>query len=387
MNLLKIGIAGIGNIGTVHARSIYNGEIKGMELCALCDTDEKRRRTLASEFPNVKIFSSSEEMIRSKTIDAIIISTPHYFHPIIAKDAFENGLHVLSEKPIGVYTADMDALFDAWKKSKKTFCVMFNQRTNKLFKEAKRIVSEGELGEIKRSVWIITNWYRTQSYYDSGDWRATWKGEGGGVLLNQCPHNLDLWQWICGMPKSIYAICKVAHGHNIEVEDDATIYAEYENGASGVFITSTCDYAGTNRLEITGTKGRLVLEKGRLTLTKLSCDDREFCTGEKEEPSISETVVYDEDYNGHKNILQNFANSILYGEELIAPANEAINELLISNMAYLSSWKNEKITSQFDKEEYRSMLAEKIKNSAFSKKETEKAFSESEYLSRWKTKW
>ncbi|MBO5213050.1 MAG: Gfo/Idh/MocA family oxidoreductase [Clostridia bacterium] len=387
MSRVKIGIVGVGNIGTAHAFSIYNGEIDGLELSALCDISEKRRSELEKDFSGVKIFSCYEDMIRSGEIDAIIISTPHYFHPVIAYDAFNNGLHVLSEKPIGVYTENMDKLFEAQQRSGKCFCVMFNQRTNKLFKEAKRIVDNGEIGEIKRSLWIVTNWYRTQAYYDSGDWRATWQGEGGGVLLNQAPHNLDLWQWICGMPKSIYAVCKEASGHHIEVEDDATIFAEYENGASGVFITSTCDYAGTNRFEITGTKGKLVLEKEKLTVTRLSCDDREFCIGKSDAPSETEQIILDEEYNGHRNILQNFANAIIRGEKLISPAKEAMNELLISNAAYLSSWKNKKIDIPFDEVEYKSILSEKIQKSSFHKNINEENITDKKYSSRWKTKW
>jgi predicted dehydrogenase len=207
---IKVGIIGVGNIGTAHAKSIYNGEIDGMELVALCDIDSKRRKALADEFVEILVFDSADSLIASGICDAVIIATPHYFHVPISKTALENGLHVLSEKPIGVYTKGISDLFSLAEQKNLVFSAMLNQRANKLFRKAKEIIENGELGEIKRSVWIITNWYRTEEYYKSGTWRGTWQGEGGGVLMNQAPHNLDLWWWLCGMPNSIYAIWHTA---------------------------------------------------------------------------------------------------------------------------------------------------------------------------------
>ncbi len=384
---IKVAVIGIGNIGTAHASTIFNGEIDGMELCALCDTNENRISELKSLFPNIPTFKSSDELLESKIADAVIIATPHYFHPSIALKALQSGHNVISEKPIGVYTYGMNKLLEAQKRSGKVFAVMLNQRTNKLFSLAKKMISDGKIGSIKRSVWIITNWYRTDEYYASGSWRASWQGEGGGVLTNQAPHNLDLWQWLCGMPSSIYAVCNEGKYHNIEVEDEATIYAEYENGASGVFISSTGDYPGTNRLEITGDKGKIVLEKGTLTLTELSESERGFCKGKCGEPILTESVFYDEEYNGHKRILQNFANAILYGEELISPASDAVNEVLICNASYMSSWMGEKIKLPFDEEKYLDMLKKKIENSAkVAKSSYENLFAKA-YLKRWNTNW
>lgn len=384
---VKVGIIGIGNIGTAHASAIYQGEIDGMELCALCDISPQRLAQLKEEFPGVPTFASSDELIKSNLVDAIIIATPHYFHPVIALEALKAGIHVLSEKPIGAYTYGMDELMEAHKQSGKVFSVMLNQRANKLFKEAKRIIDSGEIGEIKRSVWIITNWYRTQAYYNSSDWRATWSDEGGGVLMNQAPHNLDLWQWLCGMPERVYATCAFGKHHNIEVEDEATIIAEYANGASGVFIASTGDYPGTNRLEITGTKGRIVLEKGTLTLQRFSCDERLFCYGECEKIEIDEQVILDEEYNGHEIILQNFTNAILYGEPLIAPAGEAINSLMICNSAYLSAWKGEMVSLPVNEEEYLELLKQRAHDSHQKSKKATKSTFEGTYKNRWNTNW
>lgn len=386
---VKVGIIGVGTIGSAHAASIYSGAIDGMRLCALCDTSEERANALKELYPDVPIYTSDDEFFEKADVEAIIIATPHYDHPPLAIRGFENGLHVLTEKPAGVYCSAARAMTAAAKKSGKTFGIMFNQRTNKLFSEARRIVRLGELGELKRTVWIITNWYRKQSYYDSGDWRATWSGEGGGVLMNQAPHNLDLWQWICGMPVALRSECKVAHYHNIEVEDDATIFAEYENGASGVFITSTGDFPGTNRLEITGTKGKLVLENKKLTHWSFAMDEREYClTDATVENAITVSELADEKYNGHHNILKNFARAILYGDELIAKGEDAIKELTLCNAAYLSAWTDKKVALPFSDEEYESLLKEKIATShKKSASHSEKATLNDAYVTRWNTNW
>ena len=384
---LKIGVIGVGTIGTAHARSILNGEVEGLELCALCDSEPKRKADLEAEFSNIPVFLSSDELISSGLADAVIISTPHYFHPIIAKKALDAGIHVLCEKPLCVYTRGIEELFEIAKKNKLTFAVMLNQRTNKLFSEAKRIIESGEIGEIRRSSWIITNWYRTQPYYNSGSWRATWRGEGGGVLTNQAPHNLDLWYWLCGMPKSVFASCKAGKYHNIEVEDEASIFTEYENGATGVFITTTGDPLGVNRLEISGTRGKILLEDARLVHTVLEYGENDIVSGEFPVKS-TERVVLDEEYNGHVRILQNFTNSILYGEKLISPATEALAEVKICNMAYLSEWTGEKITAPLDESLYVEKLQEKI-SASIQKGEADKKDDHltETYLKKWSTNW
>ncbi|MBQ8611717.1 MAG: Gfo/Idh/MocA family oxidoreductase, partial [Oscillospiraceae bacterium] len=277
MKPVRIGIIGIGNMGSAHVQSIGEGHIKGLYLSAVADIDPTRLAWVKGRFPAVQCFDTAQALLDSGTVDAIIIATPHWLHPEIAIQAMERGLHVLTEKPAGVAVSQVQRMIEVHKRTGKVFGIMFNQRTNPLFAKARQMVQSGELGHPKRLVWIITNWYRNQGYYDSGAWRASWRGEGGGVLLNQAPHNLDLWQWIFGMPKRVCAFCTEGKYHNIEVEDDATIYAEYENGAVATFITTTGEYPGTNRLEISGDRGKLVLEEGVLKHWKLDGSEREFC--------------------------------------------------------------------------------------------------------------
>ena len=245
--MLKFAVIGIGNMGSAHAKHIYEGAVKDAQLVAVCDLDASKlswaKETLSCD---LKLYSDYHQLLDDHICDAVLIATPHYLHPVIAIEAFKKGYHVLSEKPAGVYTKKVREMNEAAQNSGKAFAMMFNQRTNPTYQKVREIIQSGQLGEPKRLVWIITNWYRTQAYYNSGTWRATWEGEGGGVLLNQCPHQLDLWQWMFGMPKSIYAKCSVGKYHNVEIEDDVTITAEYENGATATFITSTGEYPGSH---------------------------------------------------------------------------------------------------------------------------------------------
>ena len=223
-------------------------------------------------------YSEGIDLIKAGACEAILIAVPHYDHPTLAIEGFKAGLHVLCEKPAGVYTLQVKEMLEVAKKSDKILGIMFNQRTNPAFKKMREMVQNGSIGDVKRTNWIITDWYRTQQYYDSGDWRATWKGEGGGVLYNQAPHQLDLFQWIVGMmPSKVHAFCHYGKWHDIEVEDDVTCYVEYPNGATGVFITTTADAPGTNRFEITGTKGTLIFENNKLYYKQLEVDERVHC--------------------------------------------------------------------------------------------------------------
>lgn len=274
---VRVGIIGIGNMGSKHALNIAQGKIEHAELVAVCDTNPDRlswaKETLGED---VHCFSEPVDLFESNLIDGVIIATPHYDHPRLAIEALGYNIHVLLEKPAGVYTKQVKEMNEVAAKSNKIFSLMLNQRTTPVFKKLKELIETGELGEIKRTNWIMTAWYRPQSYYNSGGWRATWEGEGGGVLLNQDPHILDLWQWTCGLPKRVRAFCSNGKFHDIEVEDDVTAYVEYENGATGVFVTSTGDAPGTNRLEVTGDRGKIVIEDNKLTFWRLTISERQF---------------------------------------------------------------------------------------------------------------
>ncbi len=391
MEEIRVGVIGIGNMGHAHGVCIGENGIKGMRLSAVCDIDPQRLEEFGKRYPQVKQYTDYHELLKSGGVDAVVIAVPHPLHCEIAREALKSPLHVMLEKPVDISVSRAERLNQTARESGKVFAIMFNQRTNPLFIKAREIVKSGLLGQLKRTVWIVTNWYRTQSYYDSGDWRATWAGEGGGVLLNQAPHNLDLWQWICGMPRSVTAFCDVAKYHDIEVEDDVTLFTRYENGATGVFITSTGEYPGTNRLEISGTKGKIVLENKTLKWWKLNRDEREVCKSATEGFAAIETE-YEEIHQetketAHPGILQNFANAVLYKEELIADGVEGILELTLSNAAYLSSWQgNREISLPFDAEEFDRMLQERAARSKGHHGKHRES-NEGGYHKRWQVRW
>ena len=366
MEKVRFGIVGIGNMGTGHLDSLGHGHIANAEVTAVCDINEDRLKFVSDNYGDgIARFTDYKELLASGLIDAVIIATPHYLHPVIAIEAFEAGIHVLSEKPIGVYTKKVMEMYEvAAKHPELTFGIMYNQRSNPKHQKMRQMMQDGTLGELQRVVWIITNWYRSQAYYNSSAWRATWEGEGGGVLLNQCPHNLDLWQWIVGMPKRVCGFLSFGKYHNIEVEDDATIYAEYANGATGLFITTTGEAPGTNRLEITGTKGKLVFENNKLMWTHLEEDVRDFTmntpSGFGTPKMTTEEIVIDEASPEHRGILRNYTNHILNGEPLLAPGMEGVNGLSICNAMMLSSWTNQWVEVKNDGEAFWAALQEKI---------------------------
>lgn len=363
MAKVKIGIIGIGNMGSGHCNSIIEGKIPELELVAVADLRESRREWAKQSLPeNVQIFEDGDALIESGICEAVLIATPHYAHPTLAVKAFERRLHVMCEKPAGVYTKQVRLMNEAAEKSGCVFGMMFNQRTNHVYRKMKEIVESGIYGQIKRVNWIITDWYRTQAYYNSGGWRATWDGEGGGVLLNQCPHNLDLLQWICGLPVKVQAFCHNGKWHDIEVEDDVTAYLEFENGATGVFVTTTGDAPGTNRFEITMEKAKLVCEQDELSCFVLDVNEREFCFHAEEgfgTPTGQWVELQTDGENlQHIGVLRAFAANVLRGEPLVARGEEGINGLSLSNAMHLSSWLQHPVTLPVDEDLYLEKLNE-----------------------------
>lgn len=344
MSKVRLGIIGYGSIGSQHGKSIKAGKTPSVELTAVADTNPERLTLAKTVFgENLQVFDSGEELIHSGCCDAVIVAVPHYDHPSVAIEAMEAGLHVLVEKPAGVYTKQVERMNCTAKAHPELVYGMdFNQRTNPTYQKVKDLLDHGELGQIKRVIWIITDWYRSQSYYDQGGWRATWDGEGGGVLLNQNPHNFDLWQWMCGMPKRVKSNVYYGKHRNIEVEDDVTALVEYENGATGCYITTVGDAPGTNRLEIDGEKGKLVVEDGKVKFYRLRIPEPDFNAayrGGLGRPEVWECEIpVKGTYTSHPGIINNFCDAILTGTELIASGEEGIKGLQISNAIHLSSW-------------------------------------------------
>ena len=377
MKKVRFGIVGIGNQGTYYANLLKDNKVENGILVALCDIDKEKLQIAKDKFGDVegvKFYDNYLSMLDDNVCDAVLVETPHYDHPEIVIECLKRNINVICDKPAGVYTKQVREMNEYAKKSKALFTMMFNQRTNCIYRKMKEMIDEGVIGELQRVTWIITDWYRTQTYYDNGSWRATWDGEGGGVLINQCPHQIDLIQWILGqMPKRVTASCHYGMWHDIEVEDDVTAYFEYENGATGVFITTTGEAPGTNRLEISGTKGKLLSEDGSLIFYRNEIDSIENSkTSDKgfDKPKCEKINVETDGNNPqHLGILNNFANAVLGIEELFIQGEEGINGVELMNAMELSGWKNASpVTLPVNEDEYLEILNIKRQNSRLKKK-------------------
>ena len=372
MDTVRVGIIGLGGMGSNHAGYLSRGEIPGARLAAVCDVELARLQNVSEKYgEDVQAFDSADALFEAKCIDAVIVATPHYFHPPLVTQGLERGYLAMSEKPAGVYTKQVRQMNEVAAKSDRVFGVMFNQRTRGDHQKLKELVESGELGEIKRTIYIINDWFRAQSYYDSGGWRATWAGEGGGVLANQCPHNLDLWQWICGMPERIRAFCHFGKYHDIEVEDDVTAYAEYANGATGVFITSTGEAPGTNRLEISADNGKVVLEGGKITFWRTRVPSSQFL---KEWPNgfgSPEVWKCEVPFRGggeeHRGITKNWVQAIRQGTPLLASGDEGVRGVELANAMMLSTWTDDWVDIPVDEERFYEELQKRVAQSEVKK--------------------
>lgn len=379
MNEVRLGIIGIGAMGTGHLGMLTGGNpIPRLRVTAVADTNPENLDLAVNKTARheVKGYDSAEALIKSGEVDAVFISTPHYFHPPIAIQAFEHGLHVLSEKPAGVYTKQVKEMNAAAEQAQRekglVFGIMFNQRTRKSHQKLRKLVQSGELGEIRRTMYVLTDWFRTQYYYDTAGWKGTWKGEGGAVLLNQSPHNLDLWQWICGMPRRVRAFAKMGHHHHIETEDEVTAYVEYDNGATGVFVTSTGEAPGSQFMEIAADHGKVVMDPQGITYWKNESPARRFL--EETDESFAKPETWKTDIPGgggpeHRGILVNWTEAILDGTPLLAPGAEGIHGVALANAMLMSAWKNDWVELPFDDDEYAAMLKQKGDESTFVKRE------------------
>jgi len=362
--IVRLGIAGLGNMGKYHAQFLLDNAVPGCKLAAICDTD----RALLAGLPDIPAFTDSREMIRSGKIDAILIATPHYSHTTIGIAALKAGLHVLMEKPLSVHKADCERLLRAHTNSRQIFAVMLNQRTDPYYQKIKQLVQEGELGRICRVNWTITDWFRTQAYYRSSEWRATWAGEGGGALLNQCVHNIDLYQWIFGMPATVRSLCQFGRYHDIEVEDSVSAIFEYDDGMMATFTTSTGEAPGINRLEIAGEKGMLVLQgsdlsfrRNEVPMSKFSADSQEHYA----RPACWDAIIDLPAHRGgqHAGILKNFINAILHDEPLLAPAREGIHSVELINAILMASLQDKTVALPISSSSYEKLLKKMITGS------------------------
>lgn len=376
MKKVRLGIIGLGAQGAAYAGFIKEGRVKNMEIGAICDTDPEKKVLAEEKYSNVPFYGNYVDMLDSGDIDAVVTCVPHFLHPEMGIESLKRNIHALVEKPAGVYTKQVKELNEfAETKPELTFGIMFNQRTNELYQKVKEVIDNGDIGGIRRTNWIITTWWRPQGYYDQSAWRATWDGEGGGVLVNQAPHQLDLLQWICGIPKKVYSNVKYGYQRDIAVEDEVTTILDYGNGATGVFVTCTHDIMGTDRFEILGDKGKIVVDDSKkVTIKRLKQPESEMSDtmtmqdvmkifmGDSASEIFDEEVLEYESVWGaqHTAVMENFAANILEGEPLLAPGSDGIHGVALANAIHLSSWLGKEVELPVDEELYLSELNKKI---------------------------
>ncbi len=371
MDKVKTGIIGLGSMGTAHMNSI--GQLNNSVVTAVCDIDPERLATVRDR-KDIQTFTDPDKFFAEGDMEAVVVATPHYDHPPLGVKALESGRHLLVEKPVGVHKKMVQPLLDAIAAHPgQVAAIMFNQRTIPAHRKIKQLIDNGELGKITRVNWIISDWFRSQTYYNSGGWRATWAGEGGGVLLNQCPHQLDLMQWFFGMPKRVLAMGTIAKYHDIEVEDELTALLEYPDGATGVFVASTGEAPGTNRLEITCDRGKLVYEGGKLQFSRNEIPVSKF-SAETElrfgTPDCWDVTIPAAGTNPtqHRDVLDNFFNVIREGGKLIAPLLEGIRSLELGNAMLMAALQNREVTLPIDGDAFETMLEKLITSSTSRKK-------------------
>ena len=374
MKKVRFGVIGAGNQGSTYVLNLFDkGAIENGVVSAVCDVNPKKLDNVKNRAANKNIayFTDYREMLNSGLCDAVLVETPHYFHPEMITECLNRGIHALCDKPAGVYTKQVREMNEAASNSSALFGMMFNQRTNCVYRKMREIISAGGIGKLQRVTWIITDWYRPQFYYDTGAWRATWDGEGGGVLINQCPHQLDLVQWVVGeSPKSVHAFCGYGKWHDIEVEDDVTAYFSYESGATGTFITTTGEAPGTNRFEVSGTLGKLLCENDKLYFYKNSADSQEFSVSTREAFGRPEKVVIEVETDGenrqHAGIINNFTSAVLGKEKLFVEGKEGIAGVQLMNAIELSGWRGgAEVSIPVDEDEYLRELNKRRKTSRY----------------------
>ncbi len=362
---LRIAVVGVGNVGRAHASELLLGKVRGATLAAVCDTDPEA----LARFPSVSTFTSQSALLAAGLADAVLIATPHYDHTPLAIEALTAGLHVLVEKPLAVHKAhalQMLAAYERRPKPGQLFAEMLVLRTDPRFLRLRSLIASGELGRLRRMHWVITDCLRTDAYYRSSDWRATWRGEGGGVLLNQCPHSLDLWQWLFGMPARVHAFCGFGRMHEIAVEDQVTAYLEYDAGTNGVYVASTGEAPGSNYLEVVGDLGKVVVERQGLKVTRNRISTLELLrTGPARLPTASahtEDIPLAHGPSPLTGMIQNFVNAILEGEALVAPASEGLASVELANAMIYSGITKQTVELPLDPALYTAQLARLIQH-------------------------
>lgn len=342
-------LIGFGGMGRTYAQMIYAGMVPGMELVGVCCRNASGQTLLENAFPGVAIYSDADDMAAQEAdFDAVIIVTPHTSHVPLGLRFAALGKHLLLDKPAGVRAADVAALEALCRDKGVTFGMIFNNRRLPAFRRAKALLESGVLGKLHRAVWVCNSWYRSPAYHRSASWRSSWNGECGGLMLNQNPHYLDMWQWFFGLPDRVWADLQFGRYNDFLVDDAVDIQFSYDNGFHGTFISATGEAPGVNRLEIWGSKGKLTIEDG----AKLFLDENELSTEEfgkinQEKfasiPHAQRRVELETVENPYQEVFENFARHLLYGDALFADGSDGLKTCMLTNAIYVSGWEERRV--------------------------------------------
>ena len=357
-NKLRVALVGFGGMGQIYAKMIYAGIIPEMQLVGVCCRNEKGQTLLKNEFSGVSIYTDTIDMeAHQDEYEAVLIVTPHTTHVEIGIQMARLGKHLLIDKPIGVSAMEVKELLRVCKEKKVSVGTIFNNRRLPAFQMAKKLLTEETLGTLHRVVWVCNSWYRTPAYHKSAPWRSSWNGECGGLLINQNQHYLDMWQWLFGMPEKIYADMSFGRYNDFDVDDAVDIQFAYGNGLHGTMISATGEAPGVNRLEIWGTKGRIIVEDGSkvyLDLNEVSTE--EFAKTNTEIyvglPHEMKEIELSQPINPYAEVFANFAAHVLHGDALYSDGVEGLKTVELTNAAYVSGWEECKVTVPVEETRY-----------------------------------
>lgn len=370
MNIAKkvrMAIIGIGNMGRTYACNIADGFVEGMELTAVCCRNEEGRRWAKERLgEGLVLVDSTDKLFELEDVfDAVLIVTPHKIHPELTIKAFEKGYHVFCDKPAGITARDARRMIESGKRAGKAYAMMFHNRTMPVYEKIKEMLTLGEVGELLRIDYVNTKPYRTKCYHTSSPWRSSFEHEGGGLLINQGQHYLDLWQWLFGMPKRLTATIDYGKYNDFTVDDNCTIYMEFAGGVRGRFFSSTGEPAGEERIEVVGTKAKLVCLDGTLTVSRYERSTKEWYETNTEPfgklKIEKEVITYEPCKAPYVVMLQNFSDHLRKGVALIADGYDGYRTLQLSNAAYTSSWLEKEIELPVEETVFAQLLNEAVK--------------------------
>lgn len=364
---MRFGVVGYGNIGQAHVATLTGDAVERARLTGVVSGSDTPLP------PGVTRYATLEDMLSADATDVVLIATPTMTHPNLGMAALAAGRHLVMEKPVAMSALQARRLIEAVPDGVQA-AVMLNQRYHPVYREIKNIVSAGDLGRVVRFNWIMTGWYRPDVYFLVSSWRGTWPGEGGGALLNQCIHNLDVLQWVLGLPESVVADVRFGKFHEIDVEDEVTAMLSYADGATGVVVASTGEAPGINRLDIVGDRGTLSFDGERLSVEISQQSVSEHCASTHEMFGVPEFVKQEvpvrAELNQHACVLQDVVDAVLDGSTLATPLAEGVGSVELANAMLLSAWEERRVSLPLDAEHYQSGLDARVAASGFREAQT-----------------